>query len=270
MAVVSAIDPRLRQRRIAVRRAQGRRRLRLLLVAFACAVAGAAVYAATQSSLLDLDSVDVAGAVGPRADEVRAAAGLETGAPMIELDLDAASAAVTALPWVSTASVERSWPGTVSIEVEPRVAAAALPARDGSTVLIDAEGVAIASVDRAPADLTTITIVAVGELGDVQTQAIPLLTLAAAIPGDLDPWVESIGVRSDGGAGHLEIDLVGSAVANLGDTMFLTEKLEALRALLAGVDHACVTEYDLRVPDIPTTRRDPLCDAAASEATTSP
>lgn len=258
MAVVSAIDPRLRQRRIAVRRAEGRRRLRIVMIVLAASIGVAGGYALTQSPLLDLDEVRVVGAFGSEADDVRTAAGLQVGTPMIELDLDAAIGSVAALPWVHTATVERSWPGGVSIEVSRRIAIAALPAGDGSSVLIDVDGVAINNVEQVPAGLSTITIVAVGELGDVQTPALPLLELVQVIPADLDVWIETVGIRS--GDGGLEIDLVGSAVADLGDSRSLPEKLDALRALLASVDLACVAEFDLRVADIPLVKRDAACE----------
>ena len=268
MAVVSGIDPRLRQRRIAVRRAEGRRRLRVVMIVLAVSIAVAGGYALTQSPFLDLDQVGVAGASGTEADAVRSAAGLQTGTPMIELDLDAATEAVTALPWVRTATVERDWPGGVSIAVTRRDPIAALPTGDGASILIDADGVAVARVDRVPADLTTITIVAVGELGDVQTLALPLLELVEVIPADLDAWIETVGIRS--GDGGLEIDLVGSAVADLGDSRSLPEKLEALRAMLASVDLACVAEFDLRVADIPLAKRDAACEQGVTDTPSLP
>lgn len=268
MAVVSAIDPRLRQRRIAVRRAEGRRRLRIVMIVLGVSIAAAGGYALTQSPLLDLDEVGVGGAFGDDADVIRAAAGLQAGTPMIELDLDAATESVTALPWVQSATVERDWPGGVSIEVTRRVPVAALPTGDGASILIDAEGVAVERAGQVPAGLTTITIVAVGELGDVQTLALPLLELVQIIPADLEPWIETVGIRS--GDGGLEIDLVGSAVADLGDSRSLPEKLEALRAMLASVDLACVAEFDLRVADIPLAKRDAACEQGVTDTPSLP
>ena len=214
---VSAIDPRLRQRRIAVRRAEGRRRLRVVMTVILVLLVGTGAYAATQSPLLDLDAVEVSGVLGSEADAVRDAAGLANGTPMTELDLDAALGSVMALPWVATATIDRNWPGTVAIDVERRVAVAVLPTGDGASILIDAEGVAIERVSTAPVSLPVIAVVAAGDLGDVQTQALPLVPLVQAIPDDVRPWIETLGIRNEGGAGRLEIDLVGSAVAELGE-----------------------------------------------------
>jgi cell division septal protein FtsQ len=268
MAVVSAIDPRLRQRRIAIRRAQGRRRLRIVLAVLGISIAVAGGYALTQSPLLDLDEIGVAGVFGSEADAVRRAAELQTGTPMIELDLPAATHSVEALPWVRSAKVERNWPAGVTIEVIRRTPIAALPVGDGTSVLVDADGVAIERVDDVSVGLFTIAIAAVGELGDVQTQALPLLELVQIIPADLELWIETVGLRP--GDGGLEIDLVGSAVVDLGDTRSLPEKLEALRAMLASVDLACVAEFDLRVADIPLAKRDAACEQGVSGAPSLP
>jgi len=266
VAGVSAIDPRLRQRRIAVRRAEGRRRLRVVMTVILVLLAGTGAYAATQSPLLDLDTVDVSGAFGSEAEAVRDAAGLVPGTPMIELDLDTAVEAVVGLPWVAGATIDRNWPGSVAIDVERRIAVAVLPTGDGGSVLIDAEAVAIEQVSVAPATLPVIAVVAAGELGDVQTQVLPLLPLVEVIPDDLRPWIETLGIRNDGGAGGLEINLVGSAVADLGDGRFLPEKLEALRSMLTFADRRCVVEYDLRVADIVNVRRDEACEVARTAA----
>lgn len=268
MAVVGAVDPRLRQRRIAVRRAEGRRRLRIVVTVLVVGAAVGGSYAVTQSSLLDLDEIRVAGADGSEADVVRSAARLETGTPMIELDLSSATRSVEALPWVRSASVVRNWPAGVTIEVTRRIPIAALRVGDGPAVLVDADGVAIEEVTDGSVDLFTIAVGVDGALGDVQTQALPLVELVQLIPADLEPWIETVGLRP--GDEGLEIDLVGSAVADLGDARSLPEKLEALRALLASVDLACVAEFDLRVADIPLAKRDPACDAGVAASPSLP
>ena len=72
------------------------------------------------------------------------------------------------------------------------------------------------------------------------------------------------GVSGDpsGGAG-LVLDLVGSARAELGDTSLLPDKLEALRAVLAGAELDCVAVIDVSVADLSTVTRDPACHGGA-------
>ncbi|MEM9465858.1 MAG: FtsQ-type POTRA domain-containing protein [Actinomycetota bacterium] len=261
--MTARIDPRLRQRRIAVRRAEGRRRLRILLVALGVAAVVAGAYAITRSALLDLDRIEVDGAVGSEVAEVTAATGLELGAPLTDLDLDAAGDAVTALPWVASADVVRSWPGTVTVDVRRRIPIALLPTGDGGGIVIDTEGVAIARTPNTITELPVITVTAAGELGEVQDFALPALPVVEAVPADLVPWIETYGIDYERAEeAELVIDLVGSAVAELGVGTDIEAKLESLRAVLGRVDRDGICLIDLRVAELPVVRREPDCDVA--------
>lgn len=266
MATVTArIDPRLRQRRIAVRRAAGRRRLRILLFALGLAALAAAAYGVTRSALLDLDHVEISGAVGTEVEEVAAATGLELGEPLLDLDLASATDAVTALPWVASAEVVRAWPGTVEVAVVRRVPVALLPTGDGDGVVIDSEGVAIDRTALATVgDLPVITVTAAGELGDVQDLALPAVPVVQSVPMDLAPWIETYGiVYDDSDGGELVLDLVGSAIAELGVGTDIDAKLDALRTVLGRVDRTCIELIDLRIAELPVVRRDVDCEIAA-------
>ena len=87
---------------------------------------------------------------------MRGAAGIGRGQPMVDLDAAGAARRVEALPWVASASVHRSWPGTVRVDVVERVPAVAEPLQAGGFRLVDGEGRAIADAPgaasrRAPA-----------------------------------------------------------------------------------------------------------------------
>ena len=267
---MTSIDPRLRQRRIAVRRAEGRRRLRVLvgIVALVALLGGA--YALSRSAVFDLDTVEIDGAFGAEADQVAEASGLVIGTPMLDLDLDGAAEAIVALPWVRTASVERAWPGTVEIVVTRRIGVALLPVGDGSGIVVDAEAVAIARSETvAVGDLPIITLGPSGELGDVQTLALPALTLIEAMPRDLEPWVETFDVDYTGvGTPLLRLDLVGDVVAIMGDDRDLDTKYEAVRSVLDQVDLVGICEIDVQVGDNPVLKRVPRCDIPAAGAPT--
>src|SRR5439155_15848410 len=69
------VHPRFRRRRAAVRRDEGRRRLRLLVGAVSVAALTALAWALTQSPMMDLDRVRVIGALHtPRGTVIRSAA----------------------------------------------------------------------------------------------------------------------------------------------------------------------------------------------------
>ena len=270
MATVSTrIDPRLRQRRIAVRRAAARRRLHVLLAVVGALAIATGAYALTRSALLDLDEVAVSGAFGSEAEAVVAATGFELGEPLLDLDLDGAAAAVTDLPWVQQATVERSWPGTVEVAVVRRVPVALLPTGDGGGVVIDAEGIAISRSPTAMVGgLPVITLTADGELGAVQTFALPAIPVVEAMPDDLAPWIETYGIDYQGSeTGELVLDLVGGAVAELGLPTDVEAKLDAVRTVLGRVDRACMAVIDVRVAELPEVERDPECEAAAAGGT---
>ena len=146
----SGMDPRLRQRRIEVRRAEGRRRLRRLLIGLGAVAAAALLWALTYSSVLDIDHLEVPGLDVGKADAVRQAAAVDIGAPILYLDSEGASTRVEALPWVESAGVHRSLPGTVTIDVVERRAVVAAPTPEGAWRLLDVEGHAIADVPAPP------------------------------------------------------------------------------------------------------------------------
>ena len=84
---MTSIDPRLRQRRIAVRRAEGRRRLRVLVgIVVLVALAGVG-YALIRSAVFDLNTIEIDGAFGAEANQVAEASGLVVGTPMLDLCL---------------------------------------------------------------------------------------------------------------------------------------------------------------------------------------
>ncbi|MEM7141493.1 MAG: FtsQ-type POTRA domain-containing protein [Actinomycetota bacterium] len=257
-----AIDPRIRARRVAVRRAEGRRRLRFLGTALGLVLVVVALWGLTRTALLDLDHVAVDGVNGAEARRVEELAALERGTPMFDLDLGAATSAIEAEPWVESVTADRDWPGTVRFAVVPRAAVAVL-AGDAGAFLVDDQGVVIA---LAPDD-STLPVVRwdVGvELGGEQRDALPGIAVARALPEDLRPWVEAVTVEVGDGATDLGLDLIGSAVAVLGDAGLVEDKLQAVRAVLARTDLACVDEIDVIVPDLDTIRRDEACEADRS------
>lgn len=268
-AVAMRIDPRLRRRRIDVRRAEGRRRLRLLVVVMLVSGVGVAGWFATQSRLLDLDHVEISGVDPAQAALIEAAMGLEHGTPLLDLDQAAIELALTELAWVESATVARGWPGTINIGVVAREAVALMPRGDGSHVFVDAHGVAMA-VTPGPIILSALPIVAVrpeGSLGDTQDHAAPALAVVASLPDDLASWVEAIKIDESGLRPSVVLDLVGNATVDLGAAEDLDDKLDAVRAVLSGVELECLATIDARVPDHPTVTRDPICEAMMSAST---
>ncbi|MDE0701492.1 MAG: FtsQ-type POTRA domain-containing protein [Acidimicrobiaceae bacterium] len=266
MTTVTDIDPRLRARRGAVRRAEGRRRLRFILIGLAILGLIFCGWAALRSPLLDLDHVEITGLGPSRLAEAQQSIGLEKGTPLNDIEIGPIKADLEALPWVLRADVEKSWPSTVHIEVVERIAVAQLAKEDGRVAVVDATGTIMAEGGLEYEELPRISLEASAALGEVEPQSRPGLALIATLPDDLLQWIEAV-TYSPGASpearGVVGLDLVGQAEAHLGEATLLSDKVQALRTVLNGVDLTCIRVIDVAVPDFPTIRRDPVCSAWA-------
>ncbi len=266
MTAVTKIDPRIRARRGAVRRAEGRRRLRFILVGVAILGLIFAGWAALRSPLLDLDHIEISGLRPSRLAEVSETIGPVRGTSLKDIEPALIEADLEALPWVLHADVEKSWPNTVRVEVVERTAVARLAEPDGRVVVVDATGTVVAEGGSAHQGLPQISLGSSAELGAIEPDALPGLGLIEVLPDDLAAWVEAITYRrgaSEGARGLIGIDLVGEAEAHLGEPTLLSDKVQALRSVLNGVDLTCVRMIDVAAPDFPTVRRDPVCTTRA-------
>jgi cell division protein FtsQ len=93
--------------------------------------------------------VQVDGAVSLSAGEVRDAAGVRTGTPLLRVDTDAARARVARLPQISSVQVARGWPSSVVITVTERVPIAVVESA-GQRYLVDHEGVLFDTITGDP------------------------------------------------------------------------------------------------------------------------
>lgn len=189
-----SVDPRLKARRVAVRRAAGRRRLRRLTTVLALVLMVALGYAATQSPLLDIESVSYRGLENTSLDLVSKSAGIEQGASLVGFDAGARERRLEALPWIDTARVTRSWSGKVSVVVTERQAAAVVMREQERWVLVDAQGRVLTDFVAQLPDLPRLS--GVGAAGvpgsNLGTDATALLRVAELLPESLDGRVEGI------------------------------------------------------------------------------
>lgn len=110
--------------RLRIRRRRGRgRRMRPVVVSLvALALAASLAYLVRFSPVFDVRDVQVRGATLVGADEVRSAAGVPDGVPLASVDPGAVAQRVARLAPVARASVTRTWPHTITIEVTQRTA----------------------------------------------------------------------------------------------------------------------------------------------------
>jgi len=250
------IDPRIRQRRIEVRRHEGRRRLRLLLTLLGVMALFLAGWGVTRSPLLDVDSIRLTGATRTSPEQILAASGVHRGLPLIDIDAGNAARRIESLPWVARATVRRRWPGTVDIALQERQPVASAPGPASTWVLVDAAGRVLAPVPAPPADHPALAgLPPAGPPGSqLATAGRGLLRVAAVLPASLVPRVALVGLAPDG---QVELRLRPEGLVRLGAADALGAKVLALETVLTQVDLTHLAVLDLRVPQSPVLTRRP-------------
>jgi cell division protein FtsQ len=240
------VEPRVRERWIAARRAEGRRRLRFVMIGVGVLVVLAAGWAVTASPLLDVDHIVVKGTARMTNAEVEAASQIHRGDAMVWLDGGAAVARIGALPWVRGARVEREWPGTVTITVTERTAVGWVDTGTGPA-LVDRTGRVLERVSTVPTDLPQIASPKlVPPVGATIEPAV-----GAAVAGKLHGLARS-GTRAITlSPTGVVLGLVNGPDIRLGEPTDVMLKVRAAIAVLTALDGAPVGYIDASVPSNP-------------------
>lgn len=254
----STIDPRIRARRIAVQRDEGRKRLRRLAIASGVVGSLTALWGITLTPLLDVDHVRVEGATHSGPEAVQAATGIALGDALLSAHLGRAASRVADLPWVQTVEVHRQWPGTVRVEVVERTATAAVPVKAGGWLLLDATGRQLAVTPAPEAGVLHLQIApvvpALGETLRAGTSA--ALELAATVPVSLrDRLLELRPGPADTVEGTVRLRNGATATVRFGQPTQAAAKWLALLSVLDDADPARIATIDVRVPGAPALTR---------------
>src|SRR3954447_24146778 len=135
------------------------RRLSVTITVF-LALLGLAGYSVLwHTKVFDVRTTTVSGVKVLTRQQILAAAAIPAHEPVAAVDTTAAKRRLLALPRVKQAWVERSLPHTVAITIVERVPAAALPDRDGSFAIVDADGVAFDTAGTAAAILARVPVI---------------------------------------------------------------------------------------------------------------
>ena len=244
--MTTTVDPRIRERWIAVRRAEGRRRLRVVLGVVALAIVAVAAWVVLASPLLDVDRVIIRGTAHTTPEQVQNAAQVARGDAMIWVDGGAIAARVKALPWVRDAHVERDWPGTVRITVTERAPAAWVQSSTGP-VIVDGSGRVLDRVANAPVGLPQVD--GVASVPPVGARISP--TLGASVAGRLLGYARS-GTKSIAVTDHgVNLTLVSGVEVRLGSPTAVMVKVRAAVAVLDALNGQTVSYVDVAVPSNP-------------------
>jgi cell division protein FtsQ len=243
-SVVTGLSDRLAERQ------RARRRLRIRTIGAVAAVVlvlAAAGYVLLASPWLALraDAVEVSGTdeIATSA-EVLAVVTPWEGQPLLRLDTAGLREQLLEITGVRDATVQRSFPHGLVITVEPRVPVATV-AQDGGFVLLDSDGVALATSD-APAEGVPVVEVPIGT-EDTAAALDAVLTVMAALPASI---LEQVATASATTAHEVEFVLASGARVVWGSAAENDLKSAVLERLLT----VAAEVYDVSAPLSPITR----------------
>ena len=259
----SGMDPRIKARRVAVKRQMGKKRLRLSLAGAVAVGVVAGAVAVLHSPLLSARHLSVRGEIHTSKALILEAAGLESHPPLVDVS-PASALAVERLPWILTARVQEHWPDSVVVEVTERVPVALLSTGPHSSLLVDRTGRVL-----GPAVSTSglVGLKTPDHPGAPGSRLGPLsrsgLLVISSLPKALAGRVVAVSV---GRNGLITLDLGGALSAFLGSADALAPKFESLAAVLAGASPVGPAMVDVSQPGEPTVT--PLAPSSAASGTT--
>jgi cell division protein FtsQ len=230
------IEPRMRERRIAVKRAKGRKRLKwvalvagiVLIVVGTLAVLGSPLFA------VRADQVVVTGNVYTDATRLQEIVDDLVGTPVLLVDSQRIEREIEEIPWVDQARVRTDFPHAATIEIRERAAMTTYQGLDGRFRVLDREGRVLDVLDKYPfaylllggpdpVDL---------EPGEFAPRGYAAASeLAKNITGSVRGRVEEIEVTADGS--RLTMHLDDGTEVRFGEARDLFAKLVRLETVLS-------------------------------------
>jgi len=245
----AGVDPRMRARRVAVIREQGRRRLRVLLVVVGAVAIGGSAWLAVTSPFLDVDRVVIRGTAQVPAAQVRAAADVRTGDALLLLDVGELERRIEAVPAVREAHVRRDLPDELRITVVERVPAGWARRDPAHVAVVDGTGRVIADAAAPPAGLPEVVgLTRLPELGGRIAPA-AATRLLEQLPTELRNRVGSVVVMG----GVAALLLIDGVEVRLGPAVDVATKGRTAQAVLTTLGDAPISYIDVRVPGAPVT-----------------
>jgi cell division protein FtsQ len=237
------------------RRLRKRRLRTIVILAVAVVLLGAGVvWLLYGSSWLRTDRVTVSGTRVLTPAQVRSAAAVPVGAPMVSVDTGAIEARLRRkLPRIDTVDVSRSWPHTITLKVTERTPVLVMK-KGADFVEVDAEGVRFATVPQAPKGVPALELTvsrpgsATASLRRFGTDALvrAAVQVAADIPDPAARSTRNIKVRS---YDDISLELSGGRTVVWGSAENGRAKARALTALMKAAPGA--GHFDVSVPTAP-------------------
>ncbi|MEV5880183.1 FtsQ-type POTRA domain-containing protein [Streptomyces sp. NPDC052101] len=229
-----------------------RRRLRMIVIlaVLALLLGAGGSWVLYGSAWLRVRNVSVSGTDVLTPDEVREAAAVPVGAPMISVDTGAIEARLRRkLPRIDTVDVVRAWPQGIGLKVTERTPVL-LVQNDGNFVEVDDEGVRFATVSQAPKAVPTL------ELSASRTASFrrfgtdrlvrEAVGVAGALPAAVARDTRTVQVRS---YDNISLQLADGRTVAWGSSENGRAKARTLTALMKAAPGA--RHFDVSVPTAP-------------------
>jgi len=233
-----------------------RRHLRgIVVLAVALAFLGSgAFWLLYGSDLVRAEKVSVSGTRVLTPEQVREAADVPLGKPLISVDTDAVASRVgRKLPRIDTVDVERSWPRGITLKVTERTPVL-LVQKGGKFIEVDDEGVRFATVSRAPEGVPTLELdlarsgsaaASLRRFGEARLVR-EAVRVAGAVPGPVARLTRTVKVRS---YDDISLELKDGRTVAWGSSEAGAAKGRTLTALMKAAPRA--RHFDVSVPTAP-------------------
>lgn len=245
------MDPRISARRNSVLRAQGRRRLRIIVGVLAGSVLLVGGWFLLHTALFSARSISVTGNVHETTAQIASQAGLAGHPPLLDVNAGAAAVRLEQLPWVRTATVHVSWPDGVHVAVTEETPRFVVGGLDGHWTVLSQDGRVLDVEAARPPRLLLLTVPAApGGPGTVlPAKDLAALRVASTLPPSFAAQVTAVTVEP---AGWVQLALTTPVLVDIGSTSELTAKYEDVSSILAGATLHNGDVIDVSVPDAPT------------------
>lgn len=215
----------------------------LLIVALICVV----TWILLGSRLLVVRDISVSGLDRIPEEEVEAVVDVQTGTPLIRVDLDQGSERVQSLDLVENAEVTRGWPATLRVEVVERQPLLAVQIGDEYR-LVDGDGVRIEDSDTRPGHHPLIRVTGEVEGNSAVRSAAEIVEQA---PDSLLAQIQLIDATDTEG---IIVEFGDGSLVEWGGPEDTAEKSEVLRVLMSEHPPQDGRVYDVTTPDLAIVR----------------
>lgn len=215
----------------------------LLVVGLVCVVA----WVLLESRLLVVREVAVEGLERVPEQEAVQAVGVDTGTPLIRVDLDTVESRVADLDLVDEVEAVRGWPAALRVEVVERRPVLAVPAGEGYR-LVDGDGVRVEDSDTRPGAQPLVSV-----SGEVEGNA-GVRAAADIVESAPDSLLAQIQLIDASEGGEIALRLADGSTVEWGDASDTEDKSDILRVLMGEHPPQEGQVYDVSDPDLAIVR----------------